>query len=83
VSSAKSYDTAFALCGAQPLTVSGALFVVDAIRLLARDDERAHQLEDALHRAALETIAGQPGNGWELAQAVLLTRGIEFSRWCA
>jgi hypothetical protein len=47
------------------------------------DDEVAHSLEDVLMVDALKAIAGGANDAPALAAAVLTSREIEFSRWCA
>jgi hypothetical protein len=46
------------------------------------DGEKAHSLEDALHRDVLEALAAGVRGGRSLATAALRTREIEFPRWC-
>ena len=56
---------------------------IDEIKSVADDDERAHALEDQLHRDVLFAIAGCAQNANDLAMAALRTLYIEFNRWCA
>jgi hypothetical protein len=51
-------------------------------REAARDDERAHGLEDALHKDVLKAIAEGARNGRQLAAEALTTSEIKFGRWC-
>ena len=58
---------------------------IEEIKACAGDDERAHSMEDDLHRDVLACIAASPGDERvsELARLALLTCDIDFSRWCA
>jgi electron transfer flavoprotein alpha/beta subunit len=56
---------------------------VERIRAAARDDEAAHSLEDALHEDVLVAIAAGAPDASELAREALMTRHIDFARWCA
>lgn len=56
---------------------------VEEIRLFTWDDERAHEMEDALRSDLLVAIAnGECTNPRECAQIALTTGDIEFERWC-
>jgi hypothetical protein len=57
--------------------------LVEKIKACASDDESAHGLEDDLHQEVLQAIADGSNNAAELAKAALLTRDIDFARWCA
>lgn len=51
---------------------------------LVRDDEAAHNREDSLYEAILRSIAaGRAENPKAMARAALVTKKIEFKRWCA
>jgi hypothetical protein len=68
------------------LTLAEAKARVEEIRSAARDDERAHELEDALRRDALKIIARgdlTPADAAKLARVALSTEALKFSRWCA
>ena len=65
-----------------PMTVLEVRARVEEIRALANDGERAHSLEDQLHRDVLRAIASGIG-GDMLAAEALKTLEIEFSRWCS
>lgn len=59
--------------------------IVEAIRVIAGDDETAHSAEDRLWTAVMFAIATStnvdtPG---ALCLAARKTLDIEFSRWCA
>lgn len=56
---------------------------VAEIKSTAGDDERAHSLEDDLHRAVLQAIAEGAPNAVQLAKAALKSTEISFARWCA
>lgn len=62
------------------MTVEEVLNRVDEIRRNAPDDEKAHDLEDALYRDVLQYFAD---NGYRIAAEALETQKIEFARWCA
>ncbi len=47
------------------------------------DDERAHSLEDALHRDVLEAVANGHPDSMALAELALSTLPMDFARWCA
>lgn len=65
-------------------TLQQAQDEVAEIKVIRRDDERAHELEDALRRRALQWIAEHgDGPSAELARTVLQTEEIDFARWCA
>jgi len=49
----------------------------------AGDDERQHELEDALYVSVLQAIAQGAPNAAELAAAALKTQDMSFSRWYA
>ena len=57
------------------------------IKDLCGDDEAAHSAEDALHIDVLEAIANGDISGLlhirDAARTALLTRDIDFQRWCA
>jgi hypothetical protein len=56
---------------------------VEEIRRGADDDERAHALEDRLHKDVLKAIAEGASNGRQLAAEALTTDQIRFGRWYA
>ena len=59
---------------------------VAAIREMAWDEDKAHGLEDALHRDVLLAIAEgtlEDADPVIAARAVLDTLSIDFSRWTA
>lgn len=57
---------------------------VAEIAAIARDDERAHVMEDELHQAVLRAIAdGTAEDPQALAAEAIRTAEIEFSRWYA
>lgn len=62
------------------LTVEAIRERVDIIRQTQDDDERAHSLEDALHRDVLMHFAEC---GSQLAVEALKTLDVDFARWCA
>lgn len=69
---------------ARGLTVVEVEARVQAIRDIARDDERAHADEDALHAFVLDAIAkGECADPAGCAAAALKTDAIVFARWCA
>lgn len=57
--------------------------LVEYIKTIAHDDERAHSMEDALHEDVLTAISCGATNGIELATEALKTKEIQFNRWCA
>jgi hypothetical protein len=63
-----------------PLTLEDVQSRVHQIRAAADDDERAHALEDDLHRDVLRYFAE---TGSQIAIEALKTLDIDFSRWCA
>ena len=59
---------------------------VDEIARTFGDDEKQHNMEDALHRDVLNFIASgrvAPSTAASLARAALRTEEISFSRWSA
>ena len=56
---------------------------VQTIRDIADDDEAAHCGEDSLWRDVLLAIAQGSRSPSELATEALVTKEIEFERWCA
>jgi hypothetical protein len=59
---------------------------LESIRATMReydDDEAAHSAEDRLREQVLEAVAYGAPNAKELAEAVLKSSEIDFSRWCA
>jgi hypothetical protein len=56
---------------------------VREIRRNAKDDEIAHELEDALRRDVLTAIAKGAKSAPALAREALRSTEIDFSRWCA
>ena len=66
------------------MTVGRVLNKVEDIRHAAGDAEAAHGMEDQLHQDVLEAIAnGRCQEPKKVAAAALLTKEIEFPRWCA
>jgi hypothetical protein len=58
--------------------------VIEHIRQISGDSERAHIMEDKLHQAVLRAIAdGTCENPVGCAQDALVTQKIEFERWHA
>jgi hypothetical protein len=57
---------------------------IERIRAAASDPEVAHTLEDTLRAAVLQAIAeGRCTDPQECARVALLTRQVDFARWCA
>lgn len=56
---------------------------IDEIKQIRDDDEVAHSREDRLRHDVLEAVAEGSPIAKELAELVLTTTGIHFSRWCA
>ena len=61
---------------------------VEAIRRMARDNEAAHSMEDALYIKVLQEIvrqglepAGDASSPFALAQAALKAGRVDFDRW--
>jgi tellurite resistance protein len=65
------------------VTVEDVRAEVEAIRAIARDDERAHGREDELHQAVLVAISDGAANAVDLAREALKTQDVKFARWCA
>lgn len=51
------------------------------IREYAHDDEKAHDMEDALYEAVLKAIADNAPNAALLAHYALKTKDIDFMRY--
>jgi hypothetical protein len=67
-------------------TVEDVKRIVEEIRLMKRDDEKAHIYEDELYEAVLICISQENFNLLEarlMAEEALKTKDIDFSRWCA
>lgn len=56
---------------------------VAEIGRISWDDESAHAKEDELHQEVLKAIAECAENAADLARAALLTKDLDFARWCA
>ena len=57
---------------------------VENIRRMKSDDEIAHSAEDGLFIEVLEAIAnGECSDPQGCAREAIITRDIEFARWCA
>lgn len=65
------------------MTVDDVDYVVDKIKDMLPDHERAHSASDALWQEVLEAIRDGARNPSALASAALRTCRIPFSRWCA
>ncbi|MGX1483422.1 hypothetical protein RKD45_002498 [Streptomyces griseus] len=65
------------------LTAEDIAHRLAAIHAAQGDDERAHGLEDDLHRDVLATIAAGAPDASLLAAAALRTETLDFARWCA
>lgn len=54
------------------------------IKQISGDDERAHSMEDNIHRAVLKAISlGKCQDIAKCCKEVLKSEEISFSRWCA
>ncbi len=69
--------------GGAAVKVETVLKEVERIRAMRHDDESAHSAEDTLHQRVLKHVANGHPDSKALAQAALLTRDIDFCRWCA
>lgn len=57
---------------------------IEGIRKAHGDEESAHAQEDRLYQDVLASIAnGTCEDVQEVARLCLLTKDIEFARWCA
>lgn len=56
---------------------------VQDIRDMASDDESAHSAEDQLYADFVRYVASQEGPHRAIAEEILKTEKIDFSRWCA
>lgn len=65
------------------MTPDEVIIRIKEIETLQFDDEVAHGREDDLYEDVLEAIAKGDPNAKELAEAVLKTKELKFSRWCA
>jgi hypothetical protein len=65
------------------MTVTEVHDRIQEIFLTRFDDEKAHHLEDALHKDVLVAIANGADNAAELAMAALHSYTVEFSRYAA
>jgi hypothetical protein len=66
----------------EALTVDAVKQLVEDIRTLAsEDDPKAHELEDALYKAVLESIAYGVVDAPALAREALKAKSVEFMRW--
>jgi hypothetical protein len=67
----------------KPVTADDIRQLVEGVRLIAHDDEAAHQEKDELRRFVLQTIADGHDDPAALAREALATAEIDFSRWRA
>jgi len=65
------------------LTLQEIEAAVQNIVDLSWDPEVAHSREDDLYESVLRFIASGQSDAAPLAAAVLKTKDIEFTRWCA
>lgn len=67
------------------VTVEDVKRIVEEIRDVRHDDERAHAMEDDLYKAVLCAIATYrtDNTAAQLAAEALKAHDIEFARWCA
>lgn len=56
---------------------------VQAIRDAKGDDEMAHSMEDQLYLDFVRHVASQEGPHRAVAEEILKTGEIDFTRWCA
>ncbi|MFF6925829.1 hypothetical protein [Streptomyces californicus] len=64
------------------LTAEDIAHRLAAIHAAQNDDERAHGMEDDLHRDVLAAIAVGAPDASLLAAAALRTETLDFARWC-
>jgi hypothetical protein len=65
------------------LTLKEVEHRIDAISAEQGDPEAAHGLEDTLYRDVLNAIADGHPDPAVIAALCLMTRHIDFPRWCA
>ena len=65
------------------MTIEDAQKVVEQIKHISGDDERAHSLEDSLHYDVLRSIAEGCSDPSGLAKAALESAELDFCRWYA
>jgi len=65
------------------ISVADVLAALAELERMKDDDEAAHSYEDDLRECVLRAIAEGALDAQPLAQVVLASSGIEFSRWCA